>query len=90
MWEGSTLFSVMHIGITLAQTKSTSFKEKYGVFKGYAKTDVCILAVKRMRLSKMKLKYKVCYLPIKIHAYVLQYFMLKVASVLHIAPGVED
>lgn len=90
MWEGSTLFSVMHIGITLAQTKGNSFKKKYGVFKEYAKSEVCKITVKKMKLSKMKLKYKICYLPIKMHAYALQYFMLKVASVLHITPGVED
>lgn len=90
MWEGSTLFSVMHIGITLAQTKGRSFKTKYRVFKEYTKSDVCRLAVKKMRLSRIKFKYKVCYFPIKTHAYLMQYFMLKVASVLHIAPGVED
>lgn len=90
MWEGSTLFSVMHIGIALAQTKGRRFSSKYRIFKEYAKSDVCIMAVKRMKLSKIKLKYKICYLPIKIHAYVLQYFILKVASVLSIAPGVED
>ncbi len=90
MWEGSTLFSVMHIGITLAKTKGYSFKTKYIVFREYAKSGMCIGAVKKMKLSRMKLKYKVCYLPVKLHAYVLQYFMLKIASVLHISPGVED
>lgn len=90
IWEGSTLFSVMHIGITMAQTKESSFKTKYRVFKKYAKSDMCTLAVQKMKLSRVKFKYKVCYFPIKIHAYLMQYFMLKVASVLHIAPGVED
>lgn len=89
MWEGSTLFSVMHIGITLAQTKRKSFKTKYRVFKEYAKSDVCKNACKKLRLSKLKNKYKLCYFPIKIHSYALQYFILKIANILKIKPGVE-
>ena len=90
MWEGSVLFSVMHIGITLANTKGHSFGEKYSSFISYAKSDKCKEIVKKLRLKKLRLKYAICYIPIKSHMYLLQYFLLKIASILNVSAGVED
>lgn len=90
MWKGSTLFSVMHIGITLAKTKGYSFKKKFSLFKNYAKSNRCREAVQELKMGNLSLKYKVCYLPLKLKMYLLQYALLKLASVLNITPGVED
>ena len=90
MWMGSVLFSVMHIGITLAQTKNQRFVKKFKLFKEYANSKVCRNASETLKLRKLKLKYKICFVPLKIHAYFIQYLVLKVASMLGISPGVED
>lgn len=90
MWQGSVLFSVMHIGLTLTNTKDCKFKTKYKTFSKYAKSDICKKVCKILRLKKLGFKYKLCYLPIKLHAYAFQYFVLKIASILNITPGVED
>lgn len=89
-WMGSVLFSAMHIGITLAQTKSQKFVKKYSLFKEYTKSTVCRKACKILKIKKLKFKYKICFMPLKLHAYFMQYIMLKIANMIGISPGVED
>lgn len=89
MWQGSIIFSCMHVGLSLANMKNKSFVYKYSNFKKYASHAVCKKAFSKLNLKKVGIKYKLCFGPVKKHLYLLEYVMLSVANKLGVSPGVE-
>ena len=89
MWQGSIIFSSMHVGLDLSKMKNMSFYNKYSLFRQYASDDICKKAYSKLKLRKMGIKYKLCFAAMKVRLYLLEYIMLSIAEKLGISPGVE-
>ena len=89
MWQGSIVFSAMHVGLALSKSKESSFFKRYKLFRRYTTNSICKRAFKGLKLRKLSLKYKFCFVAMKVHCYFVEYLALNIANWIGISPGVE-
>ncbi len=88
-WEGSNIFSSMEIGLRFSNDKELSLRKKIKMFKSYIKLDSTKRAFKDLKMSNLNMKYKICFICVKMHLLTLEYLMIEIANRLGLIPKME-